>query len=123
MRVSVQKPAVLIGASSGPKEGPRSAAVPPTGSLGHCAWRQESREAMELITSLGYMICAITAAVHRLVAGYREGIDVQTLLVSLSVYLGHVDLSATQRYLTVIPELREKACLRFARYALGGYHE
>lgn len=64
-----------------------------------------------------------TAAVHRLVAGYREGIDLQTLLVSLSAYLGHVDLSATQRYLTVTPELRGKACLRFARYALGGSDE
>ena len=64
-----------------------------------------------------------TAAVHRLVAGYRQGVDLQTLLLSLSAYLGHVDLGASQPYLTVIPELREKACQRFARYALGGSHE
>jgi integrase/recombinase XerD len=64
-----------------------------------------------------------TAAVHRLVAAYRKGVDLQAVLVGLSVYLGHADLHATQRYLTVTPELRGKACKRFARYALGGSHE
>jgi hypothetical protein len=44
-------------------------------------------------------------------------------LVSLSVYLGHLDLSATQKYLTMTPELREKASKRFADYALGGSDE
>jgi integrase len=63
------------------------------------------------------------AAVHRLVSWYREGVDVSSLLVSLSVYLGHVDLAATQRYLTITPELREKASKRFANYALGGSDE
>lgn len=63
------------------------------------------------------------AAVHRLVSWYREGVDVSSLLVSLSVYLGHVDLAATQRYLTLTPELREKASKRFANYALGGSDE
>lgn len=64
-----------------------------------------------------------TAAVHRLVAGYREGADVQMLLVQLSAYLGHVSLAGTQKYLTMTPELREQASARFARYALGGSHE
>jgi len=63
------------------------------------------------------------AAVHRLVSWYREGVDVSSLLVSLSVYLGHLDLSATQKYLTMTPELREKASKRFADYALGGSDE
>jgi integrase/recombinase XerD len=64
-----------------------------------------------------------TAAVHRLVAGYREGADLQMLLVQLSTYLGHVSLAGTQKYLTMTPELREQASARFACYALGGSHE
>jgi len=64
-----------------------------------------------------------TAAVHRLVAGYRDGADLQILLVQLSTYLGHVSLAGTQKYLTMTPELREQASARFARYALGGSHE
>lgn len=64
-----------------------------------------------------------TAAVHRLVAWYRQGTDVQFLLVQLSAYLGHVDIAATQKYLTLTPDLRQQASARFARYALGGAHE
>lgn len=64
-----------------------------------------------------------TAAVHRLVAWYRKGADVQSLLVKLSAYLGHVDLAGTQQYLTWVPELREQANARFAHYVLGGSHE
>lgn len=64
-----------------------------------------------------------TAAVHRLVAWYRQGEDVQHLLVKLSAYLGHVDIAATQKYLTWTPELREQASARFAHYALGGSHD
>jgi len=64
-----------------------------------------------------------TAAVHRLVTWYREGADVQSLLVKLSAYLGHVDIAATQKYLTLTPELRQQASARFVRYALGGAHE
>ena len=39
------------------------------------------------------------------------------------LHLGHVDIAATQKYLTLTPELREQASARFARYALGGSHE
>jgi len=63
------------------------------------------------------------AAVHRLVAWYRNGDDVQSLLVKLSAYLGHVDIAATQKYLAWTPELREQANARFVRYALGGSHD
>jgi site-specific recombinase XerD len=63
------------------------------------------------------------AAVHRLVAWYRNGADVQSLLVKLSAYLGHVDIAATQKYLTWTPELRQQANARFARYALGGSYD
>ena len=62
-------------------------------------------------------------ATHCLVNWYRQGADVQALLVNLSVYLGHVDLSGTQKYLTITPDLRTQASARFARYALGGSHE
>ena len=60
-----------------------------------------------------------TAAVHRLIAWYRSGSDLQELLPKLATYLGHVDLSATQRYLTMTPELLQQANLRFEHYAMG----
>lgn len=59
-------------------------------------------------------------AVHRLVAWYRAGADVQRLLPQLATYLGHADIAATQRYLTLPPELLHEASRRFAHYALGG---
>jgi integrase/recombinase XerD len=63
-------------------------------------------------------------AVHRLVAWYRQGADVARLLPKLSTFLGHIDLAATQRYLTLTPELSEQASRRFERYALrGGDHD
>ena len=52
-------------------------------------------------------------AVHRLVAWYREGADVQRLLPQLATYLGHVDIAATQRHLTMTPELLREASRRF----------
>lgn len=60
-----------------------------------------------------------TAAVHRLITWYRSDADLQTLLPKLATYLGHVDLSATQRYLTLTPELLREASLRFEHYAIG----
>jgi integrase/recombinase XerD len=63
-----------------------------------------------------------SAAVHRLVAWYRTGADLQDLLPKLATYLGHVDLSSTQRYLTMIPELLHEASLRFERYAREADH-
>ena len=61
-------------------------------------------------------------AVHRLVAWYREGADVQRLLPHLATYLGHVDVAATQRYLTMTPELLREASERFERYAQPEVH-
>ena len=61
-----------------------------------------------------------TFAVHRLTSWYRQGADVQKLLPSLSVYLGHAHLSATQVYLSMTPELLEEANARFERYAEKG---
>jgi integrase len=59
-------------------------------------------------------------AVRRLVAWYQAGADVQRLLPHLATYLGHADIAATQRYLTLTPELLHAASARFAAYALGG---
>ena len=64
-----------------------------------------------------------SAAVHRLVAWYRQGADVQARLPQLSAYLGHANLAGTQRYLTLTPELAAQAGARFARYVWGGDHE
>jgi len=58
-------------------------------------------------------------AVHRLISWYRSGEDLHTLLPKLATYLGHVDLSSTQRYLTLTPELLQQASLRFEHYARG----
>ena len=60
-----------------------------------------------------------TAAVHRLIKWYRQGKDLQVLLPKLAIYLGHVDLSSTQHYLSMTPELLQEASLRFKHYALG----
>jgi site-specific recombinase XerD len=58
-----------------------------------------------------------TFAVHRLESWYREGADVQRMLPHLSTYLGHVDVAATQCYLTMTPELLREANRRFEQYA------
>lgn len=64
-----------------------------------------------------------TAAVHRVVAWYREGRDVQKLLPQLATYLGHSEIKSTQRYLSMTPELLDEAGQRFAAYAaMGGHH-
>ncbi len=62
-------------------------------------------------------------AVHRLVAWYREGADVQACLPLLATYLGHVNVSGTQAYLTMTPELLAEASKRFERYAAVGEEE
>jgi len=60
-----------------------------------------------------------TAAVHRIIAWYRSGQDVQRLLPQLATYLGHLDIRATQRYLQMTPELLQAANHRFVQYAMG----
>ncbi len=59
-------------------------------------------------------------AVHRLVAWYREGADVQDCLPLLATYLGHVNVSSTQTYLTMTSELLAEASKRFERYVAAG---
>ena len=60
--------------------------------------------------------------VHRLTSWYQQGADVQKLLPYLSTYLGHVNIAATQVYLTMTPELLHAASVRFERYALQEVH-
>ena len=55
-------------------------------------------------------------AVHRLIAWYREGADVQACLPLLATYLGHVNVSGTQAYLTMTPEPLAEASKRFESY-------
>ena len=62
-------------------------------------------------------------AVHRVVSWYRQGADVQRLLPHLATYLGHVHIAATQRYLTLTPELLQQASQRFEHYAGEAGHE
>lgn len=56
-------------------------------------------------------------AVRRMLAWYREGADVQALLPTLSVYLGHVRPQESYWYLTATPELLGAAAERFRVYA------
>jgi integrase/recombinase XerD len=62
-------------------------------------------------------------SVHRLVGWYRQGADVQRLLPQLATYLGHVHIAATQRYLTMTPELLQEANKRFEHYVQEGSNE
>jgi site-specific recombinase XerD len=60
-----------------------------------------------------------TFAVHRLELWYSQGADVQRMLPFLSTYLGHSDVSHTQRYLQMTPNILSEACKRFENYALS----
>ncbi len=64
-----------------------------------------------------------TSAVHRVLAWYRSGQDVQRLLPQLATYLGHLDIRSTQRYLQMTPDLLQAASQRFSQYAMGADHE
>lgn len=57
-----------------------------------------------------------TFAVQRLVLWHRDGVDVQSRLPELSVYLGHVCPQATYWYLTATPELLAAAATKFESF-------
>ena len=57
-------------------------------------------------------------AVHRLLAWYRDGKDVNARLPWLATYMGHVDIYSTQIYLQATPELTEQVARRFHEYYL-----
>lgn len=62
-----------------------------------------------------------SAVVHRVLAWYRDGREVQALLPKLSTYVGHKDVACTQRYLRLIPELLDEASHRFSVHAREVY--
>jgi integrase len=64
-----------------------------------------------------------TGAVHRVIAWYRNGDDLQYLLPQLATYLGHINLSATQHYLSLTPDLLREASQRFESYARETDHD
>jgi len=59
-----------------------------------------------------------TFAVHRLLAWYRDGQDVNARLPWLATYMGHVDIHSTQVYLRATPELIEQVDRRFYNHYL-----
>jgi site-specific recombinase XerD len=59
-----------------------------------------------------------TFAVHRLLAWYRQGHDVNARLPALATYMGHVDISSTRIYLQPTAELLEQVNQRFHNYYL-----
>jgi len=61
-----------------------------------------------------------TFTVSRMLAWYRDGVDVQARLPELSVYLGHVRPQETYWYLTATPELLTAASVRFENYSAPG---
>lgn len=58
-----------------------------------------------------------TFAVHRLIAWYKNGDDVQVMLPYLSTYLGHQNLSHTIVYLSMTDDLLFEASRKFDKYA------
>jgi integrase len=59
-------------------------------------------------------------AIERIRLWYEEGADVQPLLPTLSVYLGHVRPQESYWYLSATPALLTAAATRFERYAARG---
>jgi site-specific recombinase XerD len=59
-----------------------------------------------------------TFAVHRLLAWYRDGQDVNARLPWLATYMGHVDIYSTQVYLRPTAELMEEVDRRFYHHYL-----
>jgi site-specific recombinase XerD len=97
-----------------------------SGRLRHCAVNQtfrhllrqcgihHSRQTGPRIHDLRH-----TFAVHRLLAWYRDGEDVNARLPWLATYMGHVDIHSTQVYLRATPELIEQVDRRFHNHYLN----
>jgi integrase len=60
-----------------------------------------------------------TFAVRRMVAWYREGVDVQAKLPVLATFMGHVEYSSTAYYITATPELQGLASERLGAWLNG----
>jgi integrase len=62
-------------------------------------------------------------AVGCLLRWYRDGIDPSAKLHQLSTFMGHVDPSSTQVYLTITPALLKEANRRFEAFAAPAWME
>lgn len=58
-----------------------------------------------------------TFACRRLLQWYRDGVDVDHAMASLSTYMGHAKVTDTYWYITGIPELLQIAAQRFEDFA------
>ena len=80
--------------------------------LGQCAIAQNKRTGPRLHD------LRPTFAVHRLLAWYRDGHDVNARLPWLATYMGHVDIGSTPVYLHPTAELLEQVGTRFRSHYL-----
>lgn len=80
--------------------------------LGQCTIAQNKR-ASPRIHDLRH-----TFALHRLLAWYRDGADVNARLPWLATYMGHVDIRSTHVYLHPTAELLEQVSSRFRSHYL-----
>ncbi len=80
--------------------------------LGQCAIAQNQRTGPR-IHDLRHSF-----AVHRLLAWYRDGADVNARLPWLATYMGHVDIASTHLYLNPTAELLEEVGSRFRSHYL-----
>jgi integrase len=60
-----------------------------------------------------------TFVCRRLMSWYQQGINVDSVILSLATYVGHADITATYWYITGVPELMSIASERFQRFAVG----
>lgn len=60
-----------------------------------------------------------TFAVHRLLAWYQDGEDINARLPALATYTGHVDISSTRIYLRPTAELQGEVSRRFHDHYLN----
>lgn len=56
-----------------------------------------------------------TFAVHALLRWYRNGVDINSKLPLLAVYMGHVSIASTEYYLSFVDELAATSSARFAK--------
>ena len=55
-------------------------------------------------------------AVRRMLKWYQEGADLNTKILALSTYLGHVEIRDTYWYLSAVPELLTIVSERFENF-------
>ena len=78
---------------------------------------------MALAISHGFMICVTPLPFIVWFRGIAMELTCKGFCPQLATYLGHVHIAATQRYLTMTPELLSEASKRFQRYAMEEPHE